>query len=100
MLLMKEDDPYFNPSVKKQEKLFVEKEIDYDTKYEWNNMPEFINENNDAHRKIIVSFQDEKSVKKFADLLDQRITDKTKSLWFPPKEKSNKISMWVDNEEN
>ena len=97
---MEENDPYFNPSVKKQEKLFVEKEIDYDIKYEWNNMPEFINENNDAHRKIIVSFQDEKSVNKFADLLDQRITDKTKSLWFPPKEKSNKISMWVDNEEN
>ncbi len=64
----------------------------------WNGMPEFVQDGEKVHRKIIISFKSEDDVKKFAELLDQRITDKTKSLWYPAKEKSNKISMWIDDE--
>ncbi len=82
-----------------QDKLFDEGETDYDEdKYDWQNMPEFKNEKNDAFRKIIISFKDAAGVKSFQDLIQQRITDKTKSIWHPALEKSNSILMWVDNE--
>ena len=82
-----------------QDKLFDEGETDYDEdKYDWQNMPEFVNEKNDAFRKIIVSFADERAVTSFSDLVQQRITDKTKSIWHPAKEKSQSIEMWIDDE--
>ena len=48
----------------------------------WNGMPEFVQDGEKVHRKIIVSFKSEDDVKKFAELLDQRITDKTKVIIF------------------
>ena len=81
--------------VNTQDKLFDETDKEPEAT-DWQDMPEFQQEKNDAHRKIIISFQDEKGVKDFEKLLGQRITSKTKSLWFPPKEKSNSIMMWVD----
>jgi len=89
------DDKY---NASEQDKLFGKQETDYDEKHQWEDMPEFINNKNDAYQKIIISFQDRDGVKKFEKLMEQRITDKTKSLWFPPKEKSNSILMWVDND--
>ncbi len=84
-----------------QDTLFESDETDYDNaEHDWRNMPEFVNEKNDAFRKIIISFQDENGVKEFEKLLQQRITDKTKSLWFPPKEKHNTIDMWIDDNES
>lgn len=49
---------------------------------EWAGMPEFVNEDN-CHRKIVVSFGDEKAVADFFSLIGQQHTDKTKSIWFP-----------------
>ena len=64
----------------------------------WNGMPEFVQDNTGACRKIIVSFKTEDDVKKFSKLLDQRITEKTKSIWYPAQEKSEKLFKWIDNE--
>lgn len=65
---------------------------------DWENMPEFKNEKNDAFRKIIVSFQNQEAVDLFKIKIAQGITSKTKSIWYPPKRKNNTLSLWVDNE--
>jgi hypothetical protein len=50
---------------------------------EWQGMPEFIQPNNEAFRTIIMHFESPKAVNKFAEIINQNITDKTKYLWFP-----------------
>lgn len=79
-----------------QDKLFNETEVEpeYD---DWQNMPEFVNEKNDAFRKIIISFESQEAVDLFKLKIGQPITSKTKSLWYPPKRKNNTISMWIDD---
>ena len=68
---------------KKQFDLF-NNPIKEDWEKEWEDMPEFIQEDTDAFRQIIISFKDKESVDKFAKLVEQKIGPKTKSIWFPP----------------
>lgn len=56
---------------------------DIEWKKEWQDMPEFIQEDLTSHRKIVVHFRNDEDVKKFAELLGQKITQKQPSLWFP-----------------
>lgn len=51
---------------------------------EWKDMPEFGQEDKTSFRRVLIHFADQAAVDKFAKLLKQTITDKTKSLWFPP----------------
>ena len=53
---------------------------------EWAGMPDYENKDKTAHRQIIVSFKTEDDAQAFAKLLKQKITDKTKSLWYPEAE--------------
>lgn len=54
-----------------------------DWKEEWKDMPEFHQEDLTSNRKIIVHFRNDEDVEKFAELMDQKITPKQKSLWYP-----------------
>lgn len=58
---------------------------------EWRGMPEFNQPENGAVRQIIVSFGSHEDVDAFAKLVNQNITKKTKSLWYPARDK-NKVS--------
>lgn len=58
--------------------------LDYKKEYE--NMPEFFQEDISG-RKLIVHFDSDNNVKKFAELIGQNITAKTRSIWFPFKER-------------
>ena len=49
----------------------------------WKGMPEFIQEKQEPFKKLIVRFDSQEDVDKFADLIGQKITPKTKSIWFP-----------------
>lgn len=60
---------------------------EYET--EWRGMPEFNQPDNGAFRQIIISFDDQEGVDKFAALIKQNITNKTKSVWYPPRERNN-----------
>lgn len=60
----------------------------FDATAEWAGMPDFENPNN-CHRKIIVNFADEESVKKFFALIQQADSGSTKSIWYPYKERRN-----------
>ena len=70
---------------------------DDDPRREWRGMPEFNQPDNSAYRQIIVSFDTEQGVQEFARLIGQHVTDKTKSLWFPPRERNNVVDLfWFD----
>lgn len=56
---------------------------------EWVGMPEFEQEDANSFRKIIVHFECESDAQEFARLLGQEITDKTKSIWHPKKERND-----------
>ena len=54
----------------------------------WRDMPEFNQPKNGAFRQIIVSFEDQEGVDEFAKLIQQTLTNKTKSIWFPDRERN------------
>ena len=49
----------------------------------WSDMPEFVQEKKVEYQKIIVRFDSEEDVQDFAEAIDQVITPKTKSIWYP-----------------
>ena len=65
-------------------KLFPEiKKLAEPWEEEWQDMPEFVHEDLTSYRRIIVHFRNEEDIQKFAELVGQKITSKTKSLWHP-----------------
>ena len=50
---------------------------------EWKNMPEFVQEDLTSFRKIIVHFRNQDDVDAFSVLMEQKITPKQPSLWYP-----------------
>lgn len=69
------------------ESLFNLENQEADWKQEWHDMPEFVQLDKKPCQKIVVNFQTHDDVKKFAELLGFSVTNKTKSIWFPIKEK-------------
>ena len=70
-----------------------------DTDSEWQGMPEFVQDKKEPYQKITIRFESKEDVDKFAKLLDQNITPKTKSIWFPFKSHWGKpYKEWVDDE--
>ena len=57
--------------------------IENDWQKEWVGMPEFIQEKQKPHATIIFRFDTEKDLQDFAKLIGQKLTNKTKSAWFP-----------------
>jgi hypothetical protein len=77
--------------------LFLDKEFGKtDALEEWTDMPEY--EGLDpCYKKVVVNFDDEESFNKFFEVVGQDHTEKTKSIWFPEKEKRNlKDLEWAD----
>lgn len=52
-------------------------------KEEWQNMPEFMQEQAEAFTTIKVWFASEEDMQDFAEIIGQRVTELTKSIWFP-----------------
>lgn len=57
-----------------------------DPQDEWGGMPEFVQEDKTSFRSVIVHFKSQDDVNAFAELIEQRLTEKTKSVWFPKAE--------------
>lgn len=75
----------------------VEKEPEW--KEHWVGMPEFTQEENKPFKRITISFQTEDDYKAFAVFIDQKLTNKTKSIWFPKLNKSkNSLLRWIEEE--
>jgi hypothetical protein len=69
---------------------------DIDEAKEWIGMPEF--EPFPLPLQIIVSFETEEARERFGKLIGIKITEKTKSTWFPPKEREDPVSMKFESE--
>lgn len=71
-----------------QSKLFEDIE-NFDWREEWIDMPEFVQEDLNPKRKLIVNFETDEDFEQFIKKLELKdcITDKTKSIWFPLQEK-------------
>lgn len=65
---------------------------------QWRGMPEFNQPPNGAMRQIIISFDDQAGVDKFAKLIGQDLTPKTKSLWFPPRPTNKVVDLFYFDE--
>ena len=66
----------------KQKDLFNET-VKEDWEKEWKDMPEFVQEDKSAYQQLIVTFKCKEDLDKFSRLINQNITNKTKSLNFP-----------------
>lgn len=69
-----------NTNQMKQEKLFEDKNS---WQKEWVDMPEFIQEKQEPYSKIIIRFANEEDLQEFAEMIGQKLTNKTKSIWHP-----------------
>lgn len=56
---------------------------EFDPQEEWQDMPEFDQKDKKAFRTIPVHFNSQKDVDDFAVLIAQKITEKTRFIWFP-----------------
>jgi hypothetical protein len=56
---------------------------EFDWKREWQDMPEFVQEDLMPYRVLNIRFRNEEDVQEFAKLMEQVITPKQKTLWFP-----------------
>ena len=84
---------------------FNSKEIDFfmsldkdsknDPYDEYKDMPEYISNDKTAYRTIYLHFMSEEDVRKFSKLINQKISEKTKYLYFPKQEHE---SIGYDNE--
>ena len=63
--------------------LGISKESENNLDELWQGMPEYDNKDITSNRKIIVHFKNDEDAEKFSSLIKQKITPKTKSLWFP-----------------
>jgi len=70
-------------SDEKQFSMFEELGVIEAWREEWRDMPEFVMGNTEPFQKITISFKSLEDVKKFGELIGQRVTSKTDSLWFP-----------------
>lgn len=68
--------------MEKDKKIFSDSEIAEGFK-EWQGMPEFSLDDLTPFHTIMIHFANKQDMEKFAELIQQSITMKTKSRWFP-----------------
>ena len=71
---------------------------DFDANKEWTDMPEFEQEDKSGYQQLIINFLDGEAVNEFSELIGQKITEKTKSIWYPKQEKEENIGLVWKNE--
>ena len=67
----------------------------------WQGMPAFEQQNKQATRQIVVSFDTDEAVEAFAKAIGQHLGPKTKSVWFPARERNNVSDLfWIAEDED
>jgi hypothetical protein len=60
-------------------------------------MPTFESENLEAKKQLIINFRTEEEFLAFSNLIDQKLTLKTRSVWYPGRERNdNLLKRWLD----
>jgi hypothetical protein len=75
-------------------------EEDVKTPYDWDDMPEFVQDDNEAYAVIKVRIRNEEDLRAFAKLIDQpNVTSKTRGVWYPALDRNaNSLLFWMDEE--
>lgn len=55
----------------------------FDEYPEWVGMPEFVQEKKEPFKELIIRFDTEEDYLDFQRLINQKLTNKTKSIWHP-----------------
>jgi hypothetical protein len=67
---------------------------------EWIDMPEYISNYLTPYKTVKIHFRCEEDYKKFGEIFNYKITEKTKSLWFPEMKRLNLIDFeYIDESE-
>ncbi len=66
---------------------------------QWVDMPEFDQERIPFYKKLAINFESEEDYQKFATLIEQKLTVKTRSIWYPQhKPVKTNIMRWIVEE--
>lgn len=66
----------------------------------WVGMPEFVQEAKKPYKVLNIRFETEEDYNAFAELIGQKLTPKTKSIWHPALQRGlNTGIRWVDESE-
>lgn len=84
--------------MKKQLSLIEDINLSESWKKEWQNMPEYIQEDLNPYKSILVHFEKQEDVDKFSKLVGQKITVKTKGIWYPKMERDIAINKYYVDE--
>lgn len=86
---------------KKTNKLTAEQIADdKEWKKHWKQMPEFVQEDNPPYKTIYVHFRKEEHYTEFATKVNQPLSDKTKSIWYPELDRTANAKLrWVQDGE-
>jgi len=72
-------------------------EYDRSWEIEWQDMPEFKQETKNHYAEVIVKFEIKEDLETFAKLIDQNISEKTKSIWYPKLQRGEcSLWRWID----
>jgi hypothetical protein len=72
-------------------------ELEKSWQKEWKQMPEFVQEKKKPFAQIIVRFESEDDLNEFAQIIGQKLTKKTKSIWHPFKSHWGGVKkLWID----
>jgi hypothetical protein len=71
-----------------------------DWKEHWQGMPAFENNNLTAFQRLVVHLADQEAVNKFSKLVGQKITPKTRFIWYPRLKKTSFKNMGYVDVEN
>ena len=69
-------------------------EMEPDWKKEWQDMPEFVQEDLTSIKTVYIHFKSLQDMRDFSKLIGQPITDKTRNIWYPVAE----IGHYIDKE--
>ena len=72
----------------------------YSWEREWKQMPEFNQKDAQLYREVLVRFLTKEDFEKFCALIGQRLTENTKSIWYPKKGIQTFMDKrWIDESE-
>ena len=71
----------------------------FDEYPEWVGMPEFVQEKKEPYKELIIRFDTENDYLDFQKLINQKLTNKTKSIWHPFKSHwGAEKKVWISDE--
>lgn len=67
----------------------------------WQGMPEFVQNDNPPFKKLIVNFRNQEDYDTFCSKMDQHMTIKTKTIWYPQLDRDeNSLKRWFEEDTN